>query len=67
MTDKPTAHLLACWNFEALIGEEGNKLTPYVWCSLDMPRYNITIVLSPRDATHQGMQTCEACLMARDT
>lgn len=67
MSDKLEAHLLAYWNYEVADSDEGTKLTPFVWCSLKEPIANITIVLSPRDATHQGMTACEACLMKRDT
>jgi len=57
---KPLAHLLA----RVDLGDAG---VAHVWCSLDTPKRNIAVVLSPRDAWHQGYAVCEDCLMARDT
>ena len=39
----------------------------YVWCSLEAPIRNITVVLSARDATHQGYDVCKDCMTAKDT
>ena len=59
---KPLAHLLA--RVEVDLGYAGDI---YVWCTLTAPIRNITVMLSPRDAWHQGYAVCEDCLMARDT
>ena len=59
---KPLAHLLA--RVEVDLGYAGDI---YVWCSPLMVLRSIVVVLSPRDAVHQGYAVCEDCLMARDT
>jgi len=61
-TLKPLAHLLA--RIEIDVSAPGN--VPKTWCDSYTALWGI-IVLSPRDAVHQGYAVCEDCLMARDT
>jgi len=65
VNDKPIAHLLAAIRYKtAYEGERSTVIDS--WCGAEDTN-DVTIVLTPRDATHQGMRACEACLMKRDT
>jgi hypothetical protein len=57
---KDIAHILARID----LSDSSNA---YVWCTLDAPIRNITVVLSARDAVHMGYEPCEPCMKAKDT